>query len=475
MEKAISPTLHKRRDWTKYTDSFSVALSATTITTDSPTFISPPTGAESCFTTKINRAVPKSKTPKSQNFVDVTRRVGLTLQPWGTSCAWADIDGDGYLDLLICNYVDYDKTKVQLCKQKDVLTACPPQTYKPLFPAIFRNVAGGRFTDATHGFLSAASNGNNLGIALADSEGTGRLDIALANDLRPGDLYRRPSPGNNGAFANIGASSGTATDGTGGLHAGMGVDWGDADRDGKLDLFVTTFSKETKCLYRNLGDGIFEEDSHLAGLATPTWNYVAFGCKFLDADNDGWLDLITTNGHTSDNVHAFSTASYRQPLQFFRNAARRPLAFTDETNTFAAGKPFPAIVGRGLAIGDYDNDGRIDVLIVDAEGSPLLLHNETPNAGNYLTLDLIGAGKSNRDAYGARVTVISETGEKTVVERSPNGSYLSSSDPRLHIGLGAAKKADITLRWPDGRQQTWSALSANKSYRLKEGATNPIP
>jgi hypothetical protein len=404
--------------------------------------------------------------------------VGLPPQPWGTSAGWADLDGDGFLDLVVCNYVDYDRTKPpQLCLEAKVLTACPPTRYAPLHVAVFRNIGGRRFVDATRALLLTPDSGNGLGVAFSDAGKGGRPRIALANDLRPGDYYR---PVANGCYENIGQASGTATDDAGTLHAGMGVDWGDADNDGNLDLFVTTYTKEAKCLYHAVGPDLFAEEGHLAGIGTAAWNYVAFGCKFLDADNDGYLDLLIANGHTSDNAHDYSPFAYREPVQFFHNAGRAAantsratvrLTYTDETKTFAGGS-LPPIVGRGLAVGDYDNDGRVDALIVDGEGAPLLLHNETPNAGHYLSLSLIGTGRSPRDAFGARVTVTPEGGSDGVPRVricQTAGSYLSASDARVHVGLGTAAQASVTVRWPDGREQTWPGLSTGRNYRLIEG------
>ena len=178
----------------------------------------------------------------------------------------------------------------------------------------------------------------------------------------------------------------------GSKHAGMGVDWGDYDNDGRLDLFVTTFGNETKCLYHNEGDGLFTYRSEQANIDRPTLPYVAWGCKFLDADNDGWLDLMIANGHVQDNISRFEKTTYRQPTLFLHNRGKSRPGFEDATRSAGLGR-LPSIVGRGLAVGDFDNDGRVDVLVVDSEGEPLLLHNETQVApDSWIGFRLIGKG-----------------------------------------------------------------------------------
>ena len=252
----------------------------------------------------------------------------------------------------------------------------------------------------------------------------------------------------------------------------MGVDWGDYDNDGQLDLVVATYQAETKCVYHNGGHGLFEEASKTLSLDKRTLPYVAFGAKWLDFDNDGWLDLIVANGHVEDNVQNIDTATtYRQPMQLFWNARGKKFADVGGAPGSALLKP---IVGRGLAVGDFDNDGRMDALAVDSEGAPLLLHNETPNTGHWLSFSLAGA-HGNRDAYGAVVTV---TGGRLRQSRvcHTDGSYMSSSDKRVHFGIGKARVANsVTVVWPDGRRDTFSHVAAGREYKLREGDGTLIP
>jgi enediyne biosynthesis protein E4 len=401
-----------------------------------------------------------------RGFRDVTRSAGLKPQPWGTSCGFADLDGDGYLDLYVANYVRFDPgTDLVLCPYHGALTGCGPNDYDAAKGVLYHNERGLRFHDVTTEWRAAATKGKGLGVAFADFEGTGHVGLAVANDLVSGDLFEN---GGTGTLNNIGAPSGTASDPTGENHAGMGVDWGDYDNDGRPDLFVTTFSNETKCLYHNEGHGIFTYQSEQANLDLASLPYVGWGCKFIDADNDGRLDLIIANGHVQDNVARFEKASYRQPLLFFHNRGGKPCTFENASRRAGLGA-LSNIVGRGLAIGDYDHDGRVDVLVVDSEGRPLLLHNETQTPeGGWVGFHLRGAGGSNRDAYGAVVTV--ETKDRKMVRQcQSSGSYLSASDARIHIGLGDAAIERATIRWPDGTVQTLPPAPRGRYMSVTEG------
>jgi hypothetical protein len=333
-------------------------------------------------------------------FQEVTKAAGIGPQPWGTSCAFADVDNDGRLDLYVGNYVVFGpNTQPQLCPMSGHLSSCGPRYYQPERGVLYRNEGDGRFRDVTKAWGADKVEGKALGVAFADYDGSGRESLAIANDEVAGDLLHNRG---RGRFENIGTSSGTAYDGDGNPHGGMGIDWGDYDNDGKLDLFVATFQNEPKCVYRNEGE-FFTESSVALGMA-PALPLVAFGSKWLDYDNDGWLDLILANGHVQDNIAVIDkSAAYLQSTQLFRNAGNGT-AFADvSASALDEGARRPA-AGRGLATGDFDNDGRVDVLIADSEGAPLLLHNRTPQAGHWLSVRLVGT-KSNRGGIGALVTV----------------------------------------------------------------------
>jgi hypothetical protein len=423
-------------------------------------------------TTQISSAsehrTPNTEHPMSLRvFHDVTREMGLKPQPWGTSCAFADLDGDGYLDLYVANYVSFDPKKdLVLCPYHGVLTGCGPNDYDAVKGVLYHNEHGLRFRDATREWQALSAHGKGLGVAFADFDGSGHVGMAVANDLQAGDLFQNVR--RNG-LKNIGMESGTALDPTGDKHAGMGIDWGDYDNDGRLDLFVTTFGNETKCLYHNDGDGVFSYQSEQAKVDVPTLPYVGWGCKFLDADNDGWLDLMIANGHVQDNIGRFEKANYRQPTLFLHNRGGSPVTFEDATRS-AGLAALPNIVGRGLAVGDFDNDGRMDALVVDSEGRPLLLHNETAAPANsWIGFRLIGKGRSGRNAYGALITVTTDK-HRLVRQCQPGGSYLSSSDPRVHFGLGRNSIRSVTVRWPDGIVQTLPEVQPGRYITVTESA-----
>ncbi len=402
-----------------------------------------------------------------RTFRDITREAGLKPQPWGTSCAFAEtVPGSGRLDLYVANYAVFGPHTVpQLCKEQGIETSCGPRYYKPLLGVLYRNDGHGHFTDVTRASGLSAANGRGLGVAFADFDGSGHPGLAIANDEMPGDLFKPVGRGLR--YANIGEKSGTAFDRDGGIHGGMGIDWGDYDNDGKLDLCVATFQNEAKSLYHNEGEDRFSDMGFPTGLSAATIPYVAFGCKFFDYDNDGWLDLVIANGHVQDNIQQINqTATYRQPTQLFHNKGDSPTTFEDVSRLCGPDLERP-IVGRGLAVGDYDNDGREDILIADAEGRPLLLHNESNTRGHWLCVRLIGT-KSNRDGYGAMVTAV--VGGRTLTRQcQTDGSYLSASDPRVHFGLGSASRVDrLTVRWPSGRTTTQENLPADRYVTLTE-------
>ncbi|MCW3101219.1 MAG: UnbV, partial [Chthonomonadaceae bacterium] len=411
---------------------------------------------------------------QGQRFEDITRAAGLEPQPWGTSCAFAETTpGSGRLDLYVGNYAQFGPEQRQLCTESGVETSCGPRYYTPLHGVFYRNDGHGRFTDFTRQSGASTASGRTLGVAFADFDASGRPGLALANDEIQGDLLQ---PGGHGAavYKNIGMVAGTALDRDGNVHGGMGEDWGDYDNDGRLDLFVATFAGESKSLYHNDGEGHFSDLGIATGIGQPTAPFVAFGCKFLDYDNDGWLDLIIANGHVQNNADQIDhSTSYRQSLQLFHNRGGPVVAF-DDVSTLCSSEGRRPIVGRGLAIGDFDNDGRMDVLVVDAEGAPLLLHNRCDQAGHWMGVRLIGT-KSNRDGYGAILTA-EFSGRRLVQQCQTDGSYLSASDRRVHFGLGAATRIEkLTVRWPSGHTDTFHDLSADRYLTLREGDSAPNP
>ncbi len=396
----------------------------------------------------------------ASGFTDVTRAVGLGAQPWGSACAFGDVDGDGRLDLYVGNYVVFGpETKPQLCDFSGVLGSCGPRFYRPERGVLYRN-EGGRFREVTQAWGAGRVSGKALGAAFADFDQSGRLSLAIANDEVPGDLLLNQG----GRFRNIGPDSGTAFDNDGNVHGGMGLDWGDFDNDGRLDLAVATFTFEPKNVYRNEGGHQFTDVSTPLGITEHTTRYIAFGMKWLDADNDGWLDLALANGNVQDNIAQIDrTLSYRQPTQLFRNL--QGTAFENWSDRAGADLRRP-IVGRGLAVGDYDNDGRLDMIVVDSEGEPRLLRNETTPAGHWLSCRLVGT-KSNRDGLGALITA--EAGGRRLLRHcATDGSYFSASDRRVHFGLGSAARATVTVRWPSGRTDIHRDLAVDRVVTLRE-------
>jgi enediyne biosynthesis protein E4 len=420
----------------------------------------------------VERQSGKTK-PNTPLFENITAGSGLKQEPWGTSCAFFEsVPGSGKLDLYVANYVVYTpQIEPQLCNEQGRMTSCGPRYYQPERGVFYRNMGNGKFADKTIEAVGAnAVNGKGLGVAVADYLGKGRPGIAIANDEMPGDLLRPMTFTGEPKFKNEGEASATAYDRDGNVHGGMGVDWGDYDNDGKFDLFVATFQNEPKSLYHNDGEGAFSDRGFLTGAGVVSTPFVAFGCKFLDFDNDGWLDIVIANGHVQDNIQDIvPTISYRQTSLLLRNKGTTPIAYEDVTaqtgNDVGRG-----IVGRGLAVGDWDNDGKQDIVIADSEGKPLLLHNRSEKTGHWLGIKLIGK-KSNRNGYGAVLTA--QIGDKTLTRQCQScGSYLSASDPRVHFGLGDATKIDkLTISWPSGQKTVLTDVEADQYLTITESAT----
>jgi hypothetical protein len=405
-----------------------------------------------------------------KNFRDITEQSGLKPQPWGTSCAFAETSpGSGKLDLYIANYVVFGPdVSPQLCTSgKGVSVSCGPEDYAPLKGAFYRNDGTGRFTDETKERGLDTSNGKGLGVFFANLKDPRTPYLLVANDRMYGDLFDLSQSKNSTPAKNIGVLSGVAYDRDGNSHAGMGIDCGDYDNDGRLDIFVTTFANEPRSLYRNNGEGQFSDIGMSTGFDPMRSQYVAFGCKFFDFDNDGWLDIIIANGHVQAAVHDINPGQdFKQPIQLFRNSGGAHPGFDDVSPSSSVFNQL--IIGRGLATGDYDNDGNMDVLVVDSSGKPLLLHNESGRNGHWLTVQLIGK-QSNRNGYGAMLTA--KAGAHTFLRASQTcGSYFSASDKRVHFGLGNDTKVDsLTVKWPSGKIDTFKNLTVDRMITLQEG------
>ena len=400
-------------------------------------------------------------------FEDATRRAGLSGdRDWPTSAAFADLDNDGDLDLYVCHYLKWDADHPRLCYSfppKREYIGCNPREFEPMPDHVFRNDRG-RFTEITESAGLLEHQGRGLGVVAADLDDDGLVDLYVTNDGSPNFLYH-----NLGGFRfeETAHAAGVAANAGGGYQAGMGVACGDLDGDGKLDLAVANFYGESTTFFRNLARGAFADRTAAIGLAAPSRYLLGFGIAFLDVDNDGRLDLLTANGHVNDYR---PSVPYSMPAQLLRGYGGGRLRDVSGNS----GLPFQAAhLGRGLAAGDLDNDGRVDALMI-AHNEPLVyFHNQTV-AGHFVTIALEGTA-SNRDGVGARA-VLEAGGLRQVSQRFGGGSYLSASDPRLRFGLGPARRIDrLEIYWPSGRVDRFRDLEAAKAYRLREGCLEPLP
>ena len=408
-------------------------------------------------------------------FTEVAEKAGVagSGKAWGTGCAWVDYDRDGHLDLMIANYVDFDLATAPApgerpsCMWKGVPVMCGPRGLASAKNILYHNRGDGTFEDVTTKAHIDRTDGHYaFSVSTLDFDDDGWPDIYVACDSTPSILYRN---NHDGTFTDVAVTAGAAFNEDGREQAGMGSTIGDYNGDGRLDIFKTNFSDDTSTLYRNNGDGTFDDVTTAAGLGLYT-KYLGWGTMFLDFDNDGWPDLLLVNGHVYPEVDKNNLGSnYEEPRILYHNLGNGTFADISA----GAGPGINARASsRGLAIGDLWNDGRISAVITNMNAVPSLLVNQVRSANHWIAIRTVGT-KSNRDGIGARISVTA--GARTLVDEVRSGSsYNSSSDMRVHFGLGSATKVNsVQIRWPSGLQEHFDNLPADSIQTLKEGSGTP--
>jgi hypothetical protein len=401
-------------------------------------------------------------------FADVTVKAGVADAGFATSAVWLDYDNDGKLDLFVSHYIDWSIAKDQYCtldnKNK---TYCTPQTYKGESSTLFHNKGDGTFENVTKRAGLHDPTSKSLGVAMLDYDNDGWMDLFVANDTEPNKLYRN---NHNGTFTDVGVQVGVAFSESGRVRAGMGVDAGDYDGSGWQSLVIGNFTNESMSLYRNDGSGLFVDEEISSGIRQMSLQALTFACFFFDYDLDGRLDIFAANGHVSDDISVVQpTLKYAQPAILFHNSGNRK--FED-----ASAKVGPAmqqaVVGRGAAYLDYDNDGDLDLVITANNGAARLLRNDNGNQNDLLRVKLVGT-RANRDGIGAKVTLTTSSGARLFRMVKTGSSYASQSELPLTFGLGkpeAGRTVSIEIVWPSGQKDSLSKISANQFITVKEGS-----
>jgi hypothetical protein len=415
-----------------------------------------------------------------RRFVEVTDAAQLHDDRWSTSAAFADFDGDGFPDIYICHYVDWSWQKHRTCsgdRSEIKEEICPPAYFQGVSPSLYRNNRDGTFTEVSKeaGLQSASGdNGMGLGVVAVDVNGDARPDIYAVNDTTRNLLFLNESTPGHLKFREIGRESGVALGDRGRADGSMGVDAADYDGCGRPSLWVTTFENEYPALYHNsCGHGriAFDYATHNAGLVQLGQAHVGFGTGFLDLDNDGWEDLVLVNGHV--RKHSTRTPLRQRPTLLKNTGTGQFAAITNQGGRYFL-EPHR---GRGLAIGDLDNDGRPDLVITNLSEAAVVLWNsprsEQAPRNHWLGIELIGS--EHRDVVGATV-VVEVQGRRLTRFAKAGGSYLSSSDRRIIVGLGTVEKPGrVTVSWPRGTEQHWDGLLADRYWRLEEGNPSARP
>lgn len=400
-------------------------------------------------------------------FTDVTDKAGVAGLESGSfhsGATFFDYDRDGFLDLYVGSYVALDPDGPRYCNIGTIRSSCPPSAYKGSSDALYHNNGDGTFTNVTRAVNILQPHGKNLSVGAADYDNDGWPDLFVANDGLAAYLYNND---HGKRFREIAAPSGMAFSASGNLMAAMCISLGDYDDDGWLDLYISDFQGSSDHLWHNDGKGNFDEVSDEAGITGPTHNVLSFGGGFMDYDNDGLLDLFIANGHVYPEIEQASPGTrYKQVNSLFHNEDHGKFVETGKETGVADQTPHAA---RGVAFADFDNDGFVDVLVANNGDVPLLLHNGG-NGNHFINLKLVGT-RSNRDAVGARVHVVSG-GISQIREIAGGGSYLSQSDLRANFGIGKATIAQtVEVKWPTGQTQTFHDVPGNKFYLIEEGQT----
>ena len=397
------------------------------------------------------------------SFSDVSQKAGVTGGGWSAGAGFADLDGDGWLDLFVARYLDWDFEPDIWCgaPKEGYRSYCHPDQFEPVSHIVYRNRGDGTFEDVSQSSGVAASKGKGLGVAFHDFDRDGRIDIVVANDSYPQQLFR-----NLGGFKfeEVALELGLAYDDDGRVYAGMGVDCNDFDNDGWPDVFINALATQRYALYRNR-QGLFEYASPDTNVAAISQMRSGWGTKFFDYDNDGWKDLLVAQGHVMDNIELTQPAlRYREPLLLMRNAGGR---YTDVSAR--SGSVFAApLAARGAAFGDLDNDGAVDVALNILGGPAMVLRNSGAKGNHWISLKLEGT-MSNRDGIGALVRLATAGGLEQHQIATTASSYLSASDVRVHFGLGRQSAVKfIEIRWPSGKLQTLEKVQADRLLRVKE-------
>ena len=402
-------------------------------------------------------------------FTDVTDQAGVAAPGWATSAVWFDYDNDGRLDLFVCRYVDFTKARNVYCGSgpKGDHHYCDPRIYPyTLTNCLFHNNGDGTFTDVSKASGIAKYPGKFLGVVATDINNDGLMDLFVADDTVADLLFVNRG---GGKFEEIGFQADLAYSADGRTRSSMGTDSADFDQDGWMDLFVANINEEIFSLYRNKGDETFEDIAMPMGIGMATRSMSGWGAKFFDYDNDGSIDLLVANGAPDDKIEEiYSQLTYREPLLLFQNSGGVFKNVSAESGPVFR-KSFPA---RGMAIGDFNNDGAIDVLVSTSNGAPVLLRNNKGRENHWLGLKLVGR-KANIDAVGARISY--QAGDlKASRMKVGGGSYLSSHDPRVVLGLGKRTKIDwLEIRWPQpsGAVSRFTNLPLDRYITIVEGAT----
>ncbi len=404
-------------------------------------------------------------------FTDVTKSSIPAGESFGSSAAFVDYDNDGFLDLFVVRYnsftVEADKRCAGYAGGREY---CGPGDYQPIPDKLYRNDGHGRFVDVTNKSGISSAYGNGLGVICADFNGDGRIDIFVANDKTPNQLWINKG---DGTFEDDALMAGAAYDAEGNLHAGMGVTAADFDGDGDEDIFISNIMGETHMLYRNQGKGLFEDVTKLYGLGSTTVPYTGFGTLWFDYDNDGRLDLFLVNGEvrTIDSLRG-EPFPYHQKNQLFHNEGKSFREVSAEAG--------PALelseVSRGAAFVDIDNDGDVDIVVNNENGPARLMLNQIGSRNHWLEVKLQGV-KGNRDAYGTRIALLRKGRPPLWRRVATDGSYLSANDPRVHFGLGtdadlrSAPPEGILVVWPGGAKENWAVTETRILMKLREGET----